>query len=54
MRSFKEIKHDYRFTEEDEYRLATLQPLMKEHAEEIMSTVKLWFQGTAGAAKMFR
>jgi uncharacterized membrane protein (DUF373 family) len=53
MRSFKEIKHDYRFNEEDEYRLATLRPLMQEHAEEIMSTVNLWFRGTAGAVKFF-
>lgn len=53
MRSFKEIKHDYRFTEEDEKRLADLQPLMEEHAEEIMSTLSLWFKGTKGAAKFF-
>jgi uncharacterized membrane protein (DUF373 family) len=53
MRTFKEIKHDYRFTEEDEYRLATLRQLMQEHAEEIMSTLNLWFRGTAGARKFF-
>ena len=49
MRSFKEIIHDYRFTEEDHKRLAALQPLMEGHAEEIMSTLSLWFIGTKGA-----
>ncbi len=53
MRSIKEIKHDYRFVEEDEYRLATLRPLMAEHAEEVMSTINLWFRGTAGAMRYF-
>lgn len=53
MRSFKEIKHDYRFTEEDQKRLASLQPLMEEHTEEIMSTLNLWFIGTKGAATFF-
>lgn len=53
MRSIKEIKQDYRFTPEDERRLARLRPLMEEHAEEIMSTVSLWFKGTKGAAKFF-
>ena len=53
MRSIKEIKQDYRFTPEDERRLAGLRPLMEEHAEEIMSTVSLWFKGTKGAAKFF-
>ncbi len=54
MRTFKEIKHDYRFTEEDEYLLATLRPLMQEHAEEIMTTVNQWFRGTAGAMRFFQ
>ena len=53
MRSFKEIKHDYRFTEEDGRRLTALRPLMEEHAEEIMSTLSLWFKGTKGAARFF-
>jgi uncharacterized membrane protein (DUF373 family) len=53
MRSFKEIKHDYRFTDEDQKRLAAMRPLMEEHAKEIMSTVNLWIMGTAGAAKFF-
>jgi len=53
VRSIKEIKQDYRFTPEDERRLAGLRPLMEEYAEEIMSTVSLWFKGTKGAAKFF-
>lgn len=53
MRSFREIKHDYRFVEEDEKRLAGLRPLMEEHAEEIMGTLSLWIMGTKGAAKFF-
>ncbi len=53
MRSFKEIKHDYRFTEEDEKRLARLRPLMEEHADEVMGTLSLWIMGTKGAAKFF-
>ncbi len=36
MRAFREIKHDYRFREEDAKRLAGLLPLMEEHAEEVM------------------
>ncbi len=53
MRSFGEIKHDYRFTEEDERRLAQLKPLMEDHVDEIMSTLGLWIMGTKGAAKYF-
>ena len=53
MRSFKEIKHDYRFTEDDQKRLAALQPLMMEHSEEIMSTLNLWFMGTKDVAASF-
>ncbi|MGD0281058.1 MAG: protoglobin domain-containing protein [Dissulfurispiraceae bacterium] len=53
MRSFKEIKHDYRFAEDDQKRLAALQPLMEEHAEEIMSTLNLWFIGTKGVSTFF-
>jgi len=53
MRSIKEIKQDYRFSPEDERRLARLKPLMEEHADEIMSTVSLWFKGTKGTATFF-
>jgi uncharacterized membrane protein (DUF373 family) len=53
MHSFKEIKHDYRFTEDDQKRLAALQPMMTEHAEEIMSTLNLWFMGTRGTSTSF-
>jgi uncharacterized membrane protein (DUF373 family) len=53
MRSIKEIKQDYRFTPQDERRLASLRPLMEGHTEEIMSTLSLWFKGTKGAARFF-
>lgn len=53
MRTFKEIKQDYRFTPADERRLSQLRQLMEEHSEEILSTVSLWFKGTKGAAKFF-
>ncbi len=53
MRSFRDIKHDYRFTEEDEASLAGLRELMEEHADEIMSTLSLWIMGTKGAAQFF-
>ncbi len=53
MRSFREIKQDYRFTEEDEQRLAKLRPVMEEHADEVMGTLSLWIMGTKGAAKFF-
>jgi len=53
MRSFRDIKHDYRFMEEDEQRLAQMRPLMEEHGEEIMTTLHLWIMGTKGAAQFF-
>lgn len=53
MRTFREIKHDYRFNEEDEQRLARLRPLMEEHADEIMNTLNDWIMGTKGAARFF-
>jgi uncharacterized membrane protein (DUF373 family) len=53
MRSFRDIKHDYRFMEEDEQRLAQLRPLMEEHGEEIMTTLHLWIMGTKGASQFF-
>jgi len=53
MRSFKDIKHDYRFTEEDEKRLVELRPIMEEHADEVMGTLSLWIMGTKGASQFF-
>ena len=53
MRSFREIKQNYRFTPEDEKRLHDLHPLMEEHVDEVMSTLSLWIMGTKGAAKFF-
>jgi len=53
MRSFKEIRYDYHFSEDDQKRLASLQPLMEEHAEEIISTLHLWSIGTKGVSTFF-
>jgi uncharacterized membrane protein (DUF373 family) len=53
MRSFKEIKQDYRFNPEDEKLLQTMRPVMEEHVDEVMSTLSLWIMGTKGAAKFF-
>lgn len=53
MRSFREIKDNYRFAEEDEKRLASMRALMEEHSEEVMSTLGLWIMGTRGAAQFF-
>jgi uncharacterized membrane protein (DUF373 family) len=53
VRSFREIKHDYRFTAEDEERLAKLRPLMEEFADQVMGTLSLWIMGTKGAAQFF-
>jgi uncharacterized membrane protein (DUF373 family) len=53
MRSFREIKQNYRFTPEDEKRLEGMRPLMEEHVDEVMSTLSLWIMGTMGAAKFF-
>jgi hypothetical protein len=51
MRSFREIKQNYRFMPEDEKRLQDMRPLMEEHVDEVMSTLSLWIMGTTGAAK---
>ena len=53
MRSFRDIKHDYRFTGEDEQRLVQMRQLMEEHGEEIMTTLHLWIMGTKGASQFF-
>lgn len=53
VRSFREIKHDYRFNEEDEQRLAGLKTVMEDHADMVMSTLSLWIMGTKDAAKFF-
>ncbi len=53
MRSFKEIKQNYRFTEEDAQRLVRLKPLMEEHVDTVMTALDHWIGGTKGAAKFF-
>jgi len=53
MRSFKEIKENYRFKPDQEKLLVSMQGVMEEHAEEIMSTLSLWIMGTKGASQFF-
>jgi len=53
MRTFIEIKKDYRFTQEDEHRLAELRSIMEEHAEEIMTNVNHWIMESKGASAFF-
>lgn len=53
MRSFKEIKENYRFSAEHEKYLSEMRPLMEEHADEVMSTLSLWILGNKGASKYF-
>lgn len=53
MRSFKEIKRDYRFSEEHEGLLRQMQPLMQEHADEAMSTLSLWIMSDKDASRFF-
>lgn len=53
MRSFREIKFDYRFTEEHAKLLVQLRPLMEEHADNIMSTLNLWIRSNRGVNQFF-
>jgi len=53
VKSCKEIKHDYRFTQEDELRLEHLRPMMEEHADDIMNTLADWIMSTPGSAQVF-
>jgi uncharacterized membrane protein (DUF373 family) len=53
MWSFKEIKQNYRFTDDDVRRLAELRPLMEEHVDGIMDTLDKWLAGAKGAGKYF-
>jgi uncharacterized membrane protein (DUF373 family) len=53
VRSFKEIKDNYRFTRDDETRLAEMHHLMEERADDVMSTLEDWIMGTRGAAQFF-
>ncbi len=53
MRSFREIKDNYRFSHAHEQLLVELRAVMEEHADEVMSTLSLWIMGTKGPAKFF-
>ncbi|GAB4485079.1 MAG: protoglobin domain-containing protein [Thermodesulfovibrionales bacterium] len=53
MRAFKQIKQDYRFTEDHERWLKELRPLMEEHADEVMNTLNSWMLGHKDTARFF-
>lgn len=53
MRSFKEIKAHYFFTQEDAQRLVSLQQLMADHGDRTMDTVDQWIQSLPEAKRMF-
>lgn len=53
MRSFKEIKERYRFTEEDRRRLETLRPLMTAAVDEVMDGLSSWIMSDREASAFF-
>ncbi len=53
MRSFKEIKKHYEFTEEDEARLASLGGIMSEGVDEVMDDLDSWILRTKETARFF-
>jgi uncharacterized membrane protein (DUF373 family) len=53
MRSFKEIKSNYSFSEEDAARLRSLKDLMTECADQIMESLHSWMLGTKETANYF-
>ncbi len=53
MRSFKEIKERYQFTEEDRRRLESLRPLMLSAAEEVMEGLSTWILSDKEASGFF-
>lgn len=53
MRSFKDIKESYDFTEEDAERLASLRPLMEGHSEAVMESLYDWIMGSKATARFF-
>jgi len=54
MRSFKEIKAHYFFTDEDVRALVTVRQLMIEQADRAMGTVDQWIQSLPESSKLFR
>ncbi len=53
MRSFKEIKKHYDFTEADETRLRAVGALMSDHADEAMDALDSWILRTKETAQFF-
>lgn len=53
MRSFKDIKAHYFFTNDDAQRLLSVQQLMNDHAERAMNTVDQWIQSLPEATRLF-
>lgn len=53
MRSFKEIKERYQFTEEDKRRLESLRSLMTSAADEVMEGLSTWILSDKDASRFF-
>lgn len=53
MRSFKEIKNDYRFTEEHEICLREMKHLMEENIDEVLNTLSHWILANKNTARFF-
>jgi hypothetical protein len=53
MRTFKEIKAYYNFTEADERRLTSLKEIMTENAPRVMETLHSWIMTTRETAQYF-
>jgi len=53
MRSFREIKTDYRFTEEHVNLLVEMRPLMEENVNEVMGTLNYWLTSNKNTAPYF-
>lgn len=53
MRSFKEIKKHYDFTEGDEVRLSSISGVMSENVDEAMDVLDSWILGTKETARFF-
>lgn len=53
MRTFRDIKLHYNFTDKDEKRLAALKELMTQHADEAMDALHSWILDTKETAEYF-
>lgn len=52
MRSFREIKDNYKFTADDEQRLVRLKPVLEVHVEEISGALSAYIMSTKTGAKL--